>query len=395
MSSVLFVDDEPFILGALQNALRRQRNSWDMCFVGSAEAALEALAACPRDIVVADMRMPGMDGIELLAAVRSHHPQTLRVMLTGESSGADLARALPVTQQVLSKPCETAQLCGAIERLFGVQQLIGDSGMRARINGLGALAAFPKCYLALSHAMERADVSVATIAAMVEEDPVLSAKVLSVANSVGLGAARQTTSVHLAVQRIGFELLRGLALAAEIHARIDPALPASRWLGDVSRRSQRVARLARHLCADRRLADEAFTAGLLLDVGSLVLAQCFGQEYLDLAAGGAAGMQALADAERRRYGLTHAEAGAYLLGSWGLAPTLVAAVAGHHNGSALASDAGAAAVAAHIADCVLEALAGGTEDPLRLVAPEVCAEPGLRARVVESLEQARIMVQEA
>src|SRR6185369_14848318 len=67
---ILFVDDEPQILDALEGLLRRQRRRWDMVFAVGGEMAVKALASAPFDIVVTDMRMPGIDGAKLL-----HHVQ--------------------------------------------------------------------------------------------------------------------------------------------------------------------------------------------------------------------------------------------------------------------------------------------------------------------------------
>jgi len=65
---VLFVDDDQAILDGLHNLLRKQHRVWDMVFVTSGAAALEALRLGPFDVIVSDMRMPGMDGA---AAIRS------------------------------------------------------------------------------------------------------------------------------------------------------------------------------------------------------------------------------------------------------------------------------------------------------------------------------------
>ena len=63
---VIFVDDEPRVLEGLKRMLRPKRNEWNMKFVGSAQAALESLKDEPCEVVVTDMRMPGMSGAELL-----------------------------------------------------------------------------------------------------------------------------------------------------------------------------------------------------------------------------------------------------------------------------------------------------------------------------------------
>ncbi len=101
---------------------------------------------------------------------------------------------------------------------------------------------------------------------------------------------------------IGFGLLRGLTLASEIDARIDPGLLGSRWYAEAARRAQTVARLARQICGNRLLADESFTAGLLLNVGSLVLAQCFGQSYVEFLSSAPGKARTIVEVERERYG---------------------------------------------------------------------------------------------
>ena len=72
MRRVLFVDDEPRILEGLRRMLRPQRHEWEMAFAPGGEAALAMMEASPFDVIVSDMRMPGMDGATLLCRVREH-----------------------------------------------------------------------------------------------------------------------------------------------------------------------------------------------------------------------------------------------------------------------------------------------------------------------------------
>ena len=72
---VLFVDDEPKILDGLRRMLRVMRDQWDMAFVQSGPEALEILGKHRFDVIISDMRMPGMDGAELLLEVRKRHPR--------------------------------------------------------------------------------------------------------------------------------------------------------------------------------------------------------------------------------------------------------------------------------------------------------------------------------
>lgn len=74
MIKILFVDDEPRVLDGLRRMLHARRHEWDMTFVTSGEEALKVLASAPYDVIVSDMRMPGMDGSQLLDEVRRRYP---------------------------------------------------------------------------------------------------------------------------------------------------------------------------------------------------------------------------------------------------------------------------------------------------------------------------------
>ena len=82
---ILFVDDEALILGGLQRMLRGMRAEWEMVFAESGAKALELMEQSPFDVVVSDMRMPGMNGAALLAEVMKRFPKTIRLILSGHA----------------------------------------------------------------------------------------------------------------------------------------------------------------------------------------------------------------------------------------------------------------------------------------------------------------------
>src|SRR5438067_7783389 len=130
MKRILFVDDDSKILDGLRRSLIRDRAHWDMEFANGGEAALEACQAAPFDIVISDMRMPGMDGATLLGHIRDRYPQTARVVLSGYSDIPMATRAVPVAQRFLAKPCEAADLRAAIERVGMLQDLMASAELR-------------------------------------------------------------------------------------------------------------------------------------------------------------------------------------------------------------------------------------------------------------------------
>ncbi|HEY2732895.1 MAG TPA: response regulator, partial [Polyangiales bacterium] len=146
MIRALFVDDEPAILEGLENRLRRLRSRWKMSFVSSAEAALAKLAVEPFDVVVSDMRMPGMDGAELLERVRANHPGIVRIVLSGQTNNEPMLVSLPVAHQVLSKPCDSQLLEAAIERARALHGLLDNERVRRAITGISRLPPVPHLY---------------------------------------------------------------------------------------------------------------------------------------------------------------------------------------------------------------------------------------------------------
>lgn len=102
---VLFVDDEPNVLGGLRRMLRNMRNEWHMEFVEGGQKALDLLDGHEFDVIVSDMRMPGINGVDLLKKVMESHPQIVRIILSGQSDEGLLRETVGVTHHFLSKPC--------------------------------------------------------------------------------------------------------------------------------------------------------------------------------------------------------------------------------------------------------------------------------------------------
>ena len=126
MREILFVDDEQLLLDGLRRMLRSKRAEWNMTFINGGEDALEFLSGRSVDVVVSDMRMPGMDGGQFLAAVRRQYPQTARMILSGHADRASIISAVGPTQQFLAKPCDADTLIGAVDRVLALRDVVTD-----------------------------------------------------------------------------------------------------------------------------------------------------------------------------------------------------------------------------------------------------------------------------
>lgn len=330
LKRILFVDDERYLLDGLRDALRPYRREWAMSFVTSGEDALARLGSEPHDIVVSDLRMPGMDGATLLARVRETHPATVRIVLSGQAELRMVARAAGVAHRLLAKPCEIDELTRVIERSCALQEITARVELNRRGAGASALPSVPRLYLELTELLLTGETGADDAARVVESDIAMAAKVLQLANSAFFGRRHPVTGVREAVAYLGLEALRALALSAEAFHRfpIDPPLPGFD-LDQLQRHCSRVARLAHTICTDKWEAEEAFSAGLLHDVGMLVLATEDRQELEDVLAIARNEGRPLHLVERERFGVTHAEVGAHLLALWGLPHAVTEAVAHH------------------------------------------------------------------
>src|SRR5262245_22303324 len=142
-TNILFVDDDPLILAGLKRQFRKYGEEWQMEFVNNADDALTRLSQRPFDVVVTDMRMPGLDGGELLQRIRDLYPTIIRVILSGQSSQDALLRTFGPAHQYLTKPCDPEVLRDALQRALALQKRLFDSKMKAIINRISTLPCLP------------------------------------------------------------------------------------------------------------------------------------------------------------------------------------------------------------------------------------------------------------
>lgn len=355
---ILFVDDEPAVLEGLRNRLRKQRERWEMSFVEGGEAALRHMASTPVDVLVTDMRMPGMDGATLMERVRASHPGVVRIVLSGHSELEAALRAVPVAHQFLSKPCEPTVLEAVIDRACNLQQLVGDEVVRSLVGRIGHLPSLPRTYARLRALLvdEKATVQQAT--AIIVQDPSICAKLLQIVNSAFFRLSRRITRLEEATSYLGLEALQRVVLAAELFSTKLPRAIPGLSLEDLQLHSLVTASLASRLVPPGPQQDAAFLGGVLHDVGLLVLATSLPDHLEGALKARRHATEPLHEAEIRRFGVSHAEIGGYLLGIWGLPYPIVEAVANHHAPSRVKSDGLDLVAAVHLANFLAHDLAG-------------------------------------
>lgn len=333
MKRILFVDDDANVLQGIRRMFYAKRAEWSTEFAGNGPEALERMAAGPFDVVVSDMKMPGMTGAEFLTRVKERHPDTIRMILSGHAEQATVLKALLCAHQYLAKPCDPATLQRAIEQAFALRERLGNARLKEVVAQMRSLPALPALYRQVQDELSSPTGSLARVGELIARDVGMSASVLRIVNSAYFGLNRPMTTVQGAVTFLGTETIRTLVLSVQVfqeaHGKAIPGFS----LDALWNRSLETALCARTLGrrekVDTRVLDDAFLAGFFHDVGQLVLAQQLSAQYAAVLADTARGGRALAEVECERLGATHGDVGAYLLALWGMPDPIVDAVARH------------------------------------------------------------------
>jgi HD-like signal output (HDOD) protein len=353
MKRILFVDDESMVLDGLRRMLRGMRNEWEMAFASSGHEALKILAGGQFDVLVTDMRMPGMDGCQLLEQVKGLYPQIIRIVLSGHSDMGMVLKSVGPAHQFLSKPCDPETLKATVARVCSIQNLLEDDALIKVVSGIETLPSLPELYSEVVEELKSTNSSLNRIGEIISKDSGMSAKILQLVNSAFFGLPRQITSAVKAVQFLGLDTVKALVLTVKVFSMFSRSNLAECSLDALWRHSFGTGLCARAMAIEdgweQESIDETFTAGLLHDIGKLILLENFPAEcrkiYMEKGH-----IPHLHDAEYVIFGTTHAHVGAYLLGIWGLSEQIVKTVAYHHSPSLCPDPSPKALAAVYVAN---------------------------------------------
>lgn len=334
MTRIIFVDDETRVLDGIRRLLYPMRTEWQMSFASSGSEALEIMARDPFDMIVTDVRMPGMDGTELLSRVKELYPGVARIVLSGQSDRDLTLKSAVCAHQYLSKPCDAESLKLTIARAGALKATFTDPALQVLVSGAGTLPSIPHLYLELMNKLEDPDGCAQDVANIIAKDTAMTAKILQLSNSAFFGLRRRMSDPRDAVLYLGLDTLKALALSVKVFSQFI-VRPLSRFsIDDLGKHTILTGILARKIAIAEGLSkqevEDSFMAGLLHDIGKLVLVTAAPEKYEEAMRFAEVNSVNRRDAERRIFGTTHSEIGTYLLWLWGLPDSVVEAVAYHH-----------------------------------------------------------------
>ena len=399
MTRVVFVDDERAVVDALRRQLRPMRDEWEMEFATDAAEAVAKLSEAPTDALVTDIRMPGLDGVELLRIARRDFPQTARFVLSGHTSQSSSLQLTGLAHQFLVKPCEPDELRAVVNRALELRRKVSSPSLVRLVSGLDRLPAVPSLYSQVVSLVTDPDTSLQDVGEVIEQDTAMSAKVLQLVNSSFFGLRHRVTSPTLAVTLLGINTVMALVLGIQVFSTVTSPSVAGH-AERIHRTSLAVAAAAREIATAEGMprddVSDYYLAGMMHDVGLLTLLSSLPERTL-----GVIDAPDLIEAERSEFGTTHQEVGAYLLGLWGLPDDIVEAAAFHHDPSASPTRRMSPLAVTHVAGAVARALEDGENEggehrrPLEVPLDHVfIAESGLEDKAGHWADVARQIIQD-
>lgn len=330
---ILLVDDEQQVLRGVSRMIESEMDHWDVETAESGFEALELLESEEFNVIVSDMRMPGMNGAQLLEQVEQRFPNLLRIILSGQADRETVLSAVQPMHQYLSKPCNPQTLIEIIGRAEVFQETITSSEVLDAIGKSNCMPSLPSIVMDINKELENAYCTSRSIANVVSHDPILSARILQLANSAIFGLRQPVVDLDRGIGVVGYEMIRTLAMSQAIFSKGQHERVLS--TGRLFEHCFQVAAAGRVLASATDLDPEdknsVFSGGLLHDIGKIVLLNAFPQRYESVLNRSKESRRPVWMMELEEFGASHQGVGAYLLELWGVPSGLIDVVAMHHS----------------------------------------------------------------
>jgi putative nucleotidyltransferase with HDIG domain len=369
--SILLVAMSPEDAAAAADGLKGKLRRWRLQFTPTTPEALALLRSAPYDAVVMNLQARGIDPTRFLREVMESCPETLRIGLTSNDDRRSIQEAGVPVHQFLAKPLDPMVLTAVLARAFAGQDFLSQEHFRRLVERIQTLPVLPAAYTAILDELNGEDPSAERVGELVARDMALSTKMLQLVNSAFFGLGRVISHPAEATMFLGTETVKALVLSLTVFSQFDRLRvkqfsPEALW-----RHSWTTGVLARRLCefeeTERSVAEEAFLAGLLHDIGKLLLAANYPELMEKNLEESAQKKIALWEQEFLVHGASHAELGGFLLRKWGLPAGVVDAVTFHHRPMLARVRSFAAVTAVHLANTLPRVLAGDSAIPTDLV----------------------------
>lgn len=280
---ILFVDDEKNILNTIKRTFIRQKFK---VFIGnSAQEGLEILESNDIDIVVSDVKMPEMDGIEFLTKVKEKYPEINRIILSGyvEKSSVINAILTGVAFTYLTKPWKNDELTDKLRHVSNIKKILTSVDVLTKVNKIEKLPDVPELYQNFIDAVA-VNASIHDISDIISKDLSLATKILQVINSAFYSTV-QISSLDKAVSLLGLNNLKSIIFSTIFMVDKEYSVKEKRELIKLNRVSYKVNKALQKIYLlkyGEKLHEDYKSLGLLYEIGKFVLIKEFSDEYFQI-----------------------------------------------------------------------------------------------------------------
>jgi len=337
LGRVLFVDDESSVLNVIRDTLFQ--NEFDIITAPNGRQALQLLEQEQVDLIISDVRMPEMDGIQLLDTVKKKWPSIIRVMLSGfvDESVALQSLTNGLVTTYFPKPWDTTELKEDIIRLLKFHKTFKNEKILNLMNSLDRLPSLPMLYQYFMSAFHR-EASFDEFADIIKQDVSVATKILHIANSAFYRRLGEpTASIEHAIMTMGLNAVKNIVLAVTLSTQKPLNSKQTRYFQDIIDHSSIVNKyiqLFYKMKYMKQLNSKFNSVGITHDIGKIILLQYFPDRF----------EQIMEHKNNHPYmtfydceldlgfaGNTHAEVGAFLLNLWNLPQISVEVALFHHS----------------------------------------------------------------
>jgi putative nucleotidyltransferase with HDIG domain len=365
---ILYVGPGVVANSALQECLQEMNHEWQGVFAGNAEEAWGILETGRFDAVVSEATLPDSDGLEFLNRVHGRDAQVRRLVVIDLADRSMAVKCAGSAHHCVPAPWDTTALSSALQRTFDLRILLSNERVRQLVGKMSRVPSPPDLYFNIAKAIRSQCADLDEIANLILQDMAITAKLLQLANSAALGLRSRVTTVHQAIQYLGLEMTRSLVLLAHTFSYFDKGRAVGFSLEKLWNHALKVATLAQQIAdyEGAECVDEAFLAGLLHDLGKLLLAVNMPVEYSQILKTAQTKKTPTWQEEIEKFGGTHAELGAELLATWNFPLSIVEAVALHHHPAQLVTQGFSPLTAVHAANALIHEIGDKVEAPFEM-----------------------------
>lgn len=334
-TTLFLIDDEEAILASLYRLFRR--DGYNIVRFTSAKEAISQLNNYNVDIIITDMRMPEMNGLEFLKVAKVVCPEAIRVILSGYEEKEVVLDALSnsFAHQYFLKPWDDSMLKDYISKTIKLQNGLRNEKLSSAILKFNHLPSSKKFQTRLVSFLKQEESSLNELVDEIKENPTLIAKVLQVANSVYYASYKNISSIRDAIIFIGTAYVHILASAVDMYQSLIKELPieVQKHIETFWEKALKRAAYAKKIAENWRShvdSQTVYVASLLQDIGLLLRISTEHEKYEKMLSLQKSEKQSLTEADKKVFPISHEQISSEILRLWNFPEEIIDAVASHH-----------------------------------------------------------------